>query len=108
MPLVYTTLNRVLAECAATATCSEFIERDGEWFAVVTQDDILAYCESRDVGRFPGKRQCLMAFVRSEGGTVASWEPRRVGWYRDGTDYGAMVARFMAGGNSLRTLGEWV
>jgi hypothetical protein len=105
MPLLYATLDRVLAECAETASCAEFIERDGEWFAVVTQQDILDYCESRNVGRFPGKRQCLMAFVRSSDGAVVSWEPKRVYWHRGGTEYDAMVARFLAGSNSLRTLG---
>lgn len=107
MPQLYTALGLVLAECAATATCQEFIERDGEVFAVVTSEDVIAYCEAKDVGPFPGKRQILVAFVHSEEGRVASWEGVGTGRYRkqDEQGYKAAVDRFMRGGSSLRTLG---
>lgn len=97
MPQMYHELCRVLKECAATATCAEFVEVGDDVYAVVRGEDVIAYCEAKGLVSFPGRRRIAIAFVRSRDGKVVSWDGGVV-------DHERAVADFKAGRRSLRTL----
>jgi hypothetical protein len=91
-------LYEVLRECAATSTCWEFVEKGGEWYAVVTEQDIIDYCDSKRIGAFPGKRKVLAAFVRSSDGAVGHIDWKQVAYHRPSNRVGHLVRAFVGGG----------